>query len=89
MLDERCMMEYAAWDLVVVGAILGMAMRWLLRVNVQLHWAAVAGAAVMLLQPWVTMNVSTLVSSTSLPSVLCGGGVAAALFAAVQSINGH
>ncbi len=83
------MTEYLVWDLVVAGAMLGLALRWLLRLDVELHWAACTGAAVMLLQPWVITNVGTLVSSTSLPGIFFGGGVAAALFAAVQFLNSH
>ena len=83
------MTGYAMWDLIVVGAVLGLALRWLLRLDVQLHWAACAGAAVVVLQPWVTMNVGSLVSSATLPSIFFGGGVAAALVAAVQSLNSH
>ena len=83
------MTGYALWDLIVVGGMLGMALRWLLRLDVQLHWAACAGAAVFVLQPWVTASVGSLVSPKLLPSIFFGGGVAAAVVAAVQSISSH
>ena len=83
------MTEYAVWDLIVVGGMLGLALRWLLSLDVELHWAACAGAAVMLLQPWATTTFGSLLASPSLPSIFFGGGVAAALVAAVQSINSH
>jgi len=83
------MTQYAVWDLIVVGAMVGLALRWLLSLEVELHWAACAGAAVMLLQPWATATLGTLAASGSLPSLFFGGGVAAAVLAAVQSINSH
>jgi len=83
------MTEYAVWDLIVVGAMAGMGLRWLLSLEIELHWAALAGAALMLVQPWVTATAGSLVSSGSLPSLFFGGGVAAAVVAAVQSINSH
>lgn len=83
------MTEYAVWDLIVVGAMAGMAVRWLLSLEVELHWAAFVGAVLMVIQPWATATVGTLVSSGSLPSLFFGGGVAAAVVAAVQSLNSH
>ena len=84
----------AVWNLIVMGSVVGLALRWLLRLKVPLQWAAAAGAAMMVLQPWITMNFgsmsfASLIPSTSLPSLFFGGGVAAALLAAVQTINNH
>ncbi len=83
------MTGYSEWHLIVVGGMLGLALRWLLRLNVALHWAACAGVAALLLQPWAMATFGPLLSSQSLPSLFFGGGVAAAIVAAVQSINSH
>ncbi len=83
------MTEYAVWDLVIVGGMSGLALRWLLSIDIEMHWAAGAGAAIMLLQPWATSTFGALLTSHSLPSIVIGGGVAVALVAAVQSINSH
>jgi hypothetical protein len=88
LLTSVSMTDYALWDLIVAGAMLGLAIRWVLGVNIQPQWAAGVGVAVMLLQPW-TMSFGVFFSSTSLPSLFFGGGVAAAVFAAIQSINSH
>ncbi len=83
------MIAYGMWDLMVVGAMVALALRWLLRIDVSPQRAACAGAAIALLQPWVTLTFGSLLSFNSLPSIFLGGGVAAALLAAVQSISNH
>jgi hypothetical protein len=83
------MISYGMWDLMVVGALVALALRWLLRIDVKPQWAVCAGAAIAVLQPWVTMTFGSLLSYNSLPSIFLGGGVAAALLAAVQSISNH
>jgi len=83
------MTQYAVWDLIVVGAMVGIGVRWLLSLDIELHWAALAGAAIMVIQPWATSTVGDLVTTGSLPSLFFGGGVAAAIVAVLQSINSH
>jgi hypothetical protein len=80
---------YTVWDLIIVGGIIGLSLRWLLGVDVRPELAALAGVAVMLLQPWTSPTAGTFFSSASLPTIFFGGGVAAAVVAAVQSINSH
>lgn len=89
LLRSGAMTQYAVWDLIVVGAMAGLALRWLLSIDIEMHWAALAGAVVMVLQPWATANMGTFVSTGSLPSLFFGGGVVAAIVAVVQSINGR
>ena len=83
------MTAYGMWDLMVAGGILGMAVCWLLRLEVAPHWAACGGIAIVLLQPWASMTFGSYVSDQSFPSIVLGGGVAAALVAALQSMNSH
>ena len=80
------MTAYATWDLLVVGGMLGLMLRWLLHLKVQAHWAVFAGATVTLLEPWITRTFESLLASHLLPSLVLGGAVAAALVTAVQSI---
>ena len=77
------------WNIMVAGAVVALAVRWLLRINVTPQWAACAGVTIALLAPWATETFGYLVTSNALPSLFLGGGVAAALLAAVQSISNH
>lgn len=83
------MMVREIWDLMAVGAMLAVALRWLLNLDIKLLWAGCIGAVSALLQPWVTLDFGLFVSPHLLPDIVLGGAVAAALFAVAQVIGDH
>lgn len=46
----------ALLDIGCTGAMLAVALRWILRLDVELHWAVCIGAASLLLEPWLSLH---------------------------------
>jgi hypothetical protein len=44
------------FDIACTGAMLAVVVRWLFRLDVELHWAVCIGAASLLLEPWLSLH---------------------------------
>ena len=74
-------------EVMVVGAFLGIAVRWILSLELDTQLAACIGAVFAALQPWVPLDVSSVMSLNVFPLLLVGGGVAAALVGIQQTFH--
>jgi uncharacterized membrane protein YeaQ/YmgE (transglycosylase-associated protein family) len=76
LLDEGC-----------TGATLAVVLRWLLHLDVGVHWAACVGAAGSLLGPWLQMQFGPMVAAYSFFDVVGGAVVAMALLGIAQVLR--
>jgi uncharacterized membrane protein len=76
-------------DLIGAGALLALAIRWLLRLDVRWHWAVCIGAVSLLLQPWLSLHFGPRVLAEGGADILVGTLVAMALLGIAQVIGDH
>jgi hypothetical protein len=69
------------------GVALALFVRWLLRLEVEAKWAALAGAAVCAAQPWLHARLAPGVPGQ--PETIMVGGVVVAALGIMQMIQGR
>jgi len=74
-------------DLTSQGAMLAVVLRWLFRLDVELHWAACLGALSLLLQPWLNVHAGPRAVENTLVDLFAGAVVALALIGIVQVLR--
>jgi hypothetical protein len=75
------------FDIACTGAMLAVVLRWLLRLDVELHWAVCIGAASLLLEPWLSLHFGPHAAGRSLADLLMGTVVALALLGVAQVVR--
>lgn len=71
-------------DVACTGAMLAVVLRWLFRLDVELHWAVCIGAVSLLLEPWLTLHLGPHVSASSMSELAMGTVVAMAFLGIAQ-----
>lgn len=72
-------------DAACMGAMIALAMRWLFRLDVELHWAVCIGAFSLLLEPWLSLHFGPGAALRA-PSDLLMGTVVATAFLGVAQV---
>lgn len=71
-------------DVACTGAVLAVVVRWLFRLDLELHWAVCIGAVGLLLEPWITLHLGPRVSSGSVTELAVGTVIAIAFLGIAQ-----
>lgn len=74
-------------DIVCTGATLAVVVRWLFRLDLELHWAVCIGAVGLLLEPWITLHLGPHVSVSSMSELAMGTVVAMAFLGIAQALH--
>lgn len=74
-------------DLACTGAMLGAFAKWVLQLDIQLHWAVGLGILALLLQPWFDTAILSQLQSLDVRATLAGGGLAAGAAGAVMLLR--
>jgi hypothetical protein len=74
-------------DVACAGAMLAVVLRWLFRLDLELHWAVCIGAVSLLLEPWITLHLGPHVSGSSVSELVMGTVVAMALLGIAQVLR--
>ena len=74
-------------DLAFGGAMLALAVRWLLNLNLALLWTACLGALSATIEPYLGGSVGFVASGSAVPELVMGGGVTVAVLSVAQIIR--
>ncbi len=74
-------------DLACGGALLALAVRWLLNLDLALLWTAGLGALSAMIQPHLGGSVAFVASGSLVPDLVMGGGLTVAVLAVAQFIR--
>jgi hypothetical protein len=66
---------------------LAVVVRWMFRLDLELHWAVCIGAVGLLLEPWMTLHLGPHVSLSSVSELAMGTVVAMALLGIAQIVH--
>jgi len=75
--------------IVCMGALVGVAVRWILGLSLSLHWAVVLGVAMVLLKPWFSTHMERLLNNPDPASLVVAGGAVVALLSVAQAVGGR
>jgi hypothetical protein len=74
-------------DVGCTGAMLAVVLRWVLRLDVELHWAVCIGATSLLLEPWLSLHFGPQATAPTVSDLAVGTGVALAFLAVAQAVQ--
>jgi hypothetical protein len=74
-------------DIGCTGAMLAVVLRWLLRLDVELHWAVCIGAAGLLLEPWLSLHFGPHLAGRSVENLTTATIVALAIFGGARMLR--
>ena len=76
-------------DLGCEGGVLAVALRWLLRLNIELPWVVCLGAISLLLQPLLGTHIGLAALESTVPNLVMGGAVTVAFLGVAQVLRGY
>lgn len=76
-------------DIAGSGAILAVVVRWLFRLDVELHWAVCIGTASLLLEPWLSLHFGPHVPGRTVTDLVMGTVLVMAFLGVAQVMRDH
>jgi len=81
-------MSRATWDLVVKGITIGVLVRWIFGLSIELHWAAIIGVVCLVAGPALSSHMGLGWPATASMNVFLSGGIVLATLGIGELVGG-